>query len=67
MSITSASVYWPVLTKLRARNPAAITAMPAASPSMLSSRLMALVIPMSQKIASAMLSSADPVHGSDSP
>ena len=30
---------------------------------MLSSRLMALVIPISQKMASAMLRSTEPVHG----
>ena len=44
-----------------------MTAMPDASPSMLSSRLMALVMPISQKMASAMLSSTEPVHGSVKP
>ena len=41
--------------------------MPAASPSMLSSRLTALVIPISQKRVIAMLTGGDPVQGRVSP
>ena len=56
-------MYWPVLTKLSAKNPAAMIAMPDARPSMLSSRLMAFVMPINQKMASAMFSSTEPVQG----
>ena len=34
---------------------------------MLSSRLMAFVMPINQKMASAMFSSTEPVQGSDNP
>jgi hypothetical protein len=54
-------------TNEKARKTDAIAATPDASPSMLSSRLMAFVIPMSQKTVIAMLTGGDCVHGKESP
>src|SRR6266581_3017812 len=59
----SASIGCPPDKKLSARKPEAIAAIPAASPSMLSSRLIALVIPTSQKIVKIRLREANRLHG----
>ena len=53
--------------KLNVRKADAMAAMPVASPSMLSSKLIALVIPISQKIVITMFAGSDRVHGSSNP
>ena len=50
-----------------ARKSEAITAIPLASPSMLSSMFTALVMPTSQKMVSAMFAAGSGVHGSSKP
>ena len=44
-----------------------MAAIPAASPSMLSSKLIAFVIPTTQKIVSTILTAANLLHGSVCP
>jgi hypothetical protein len=53
--------------KFTARKPDAIAATPVANPSMLSSRLIAFVIPISQKIVMTTLIDAERVQGSVNP
>ena len=62
-----ASVVCPLMARLAAMKTAAMADTPAASPSMLSSRLMAFVMPMSQKIVTVTPSEADQPHGSVRP
>ena len=63
----AASVVCPLPAKLAAMKTAAIAETPAARPSMLSSRLMAFVMPMSQKMVTAMPTDVAQPHGSSSP
>jgi len=66
-AIMLASTSCPLAMKFKVRKTDAIAAIPVANPSMLSSRLIALVMPMSQKIVIAMFTDADRVQGRVSP
>ncbi len=49
------------------RKQEAMAAIPVAKPSMLSSRLMALVMPINQKIVISIFTGSERVHGSTNP
>jgi hypothetical protein len=63
----AASAGRPLRTNPIARKIAAVADTPAARPSMLSRRLIAFVMPTSQKNVIATFTVAHAVHGSDSP
>jgi hypothetical protein len=62
-----ASVICPLTARLAAMKTAAMAETPAASPSMLSRRLMAFVMPMSQKMVTIIPTDAPQPQGSVSP
>ena len=66
-AIITASVGWFTLIKFTVRKQEAMAATPVANPSMLSSKLIALVMPISQKIVINMLTGSDRVHGRANP
>ncbi len=63
----TSSLNCPLAANPAARETAAIAAIPAESPSILSSRLIALVMPMSQKQVMAMFKTSEFVHGTTIP
>ena len=66
-AIITASAGWFTLTKFTVRKQEAMAATPVANPSMLSSKLIALVMPISQKIVITMLTGSERVHGKANP
>ena len=65
--VKSNSLVRPLAAKLRASEKAAIADIPAANPSMLSSRFIAFVMPMTQKTVSQISTISKPVSGSFRP
>ena len=63
IAIIKASTGCPLTTKLSVKKHEPMAAIPAARPSILSSRLMAFVMPISQKIVIAMFTETDLVQG----